>query len=77
MTTQTTEQATFQPGDRPATITRDATIYCGVALDRAVITGPRGGRSVAWRAAWCRQHLIASYCDTRDEAARVAPGYTG
>lgn len=68
---------TFAPGGRTAVITEGATQFRGVLLDRAEIQGPRGGVSVAWRAASLRTALVATWCDTRDEAARVAPGYTG
>lgn len=52
-------------------------VFRGVVLDRMTETGPRGGRKVYWRAVFCRDHQVATWRATRDEAARVAPGYTG
>lgn len=72
-----TYTTTFAPGSRRATVTADYCTYRGVSLDRAEVEGVRGGTSIAWRAAWARDHLIAPWHATRDEAARVAPGYTG
>lgn len=52
-------------------------VFRGVVLDRMTEPGPRGGRKVYWRAVACRDYLVATWRATRDEAARVAPGYTG
>lgn len=51
-------------------IYEDAAIQSGVILDKMIVTGPRGGKSVLWRAASKRNYLIASWSHTKADAAK-------
>lgn len=55
----------------------DAVTYRGVLLDKWIEAGPQGGKKTWWRASSARGHQVASWSQTRDQAARCAPGYTG
>jgi hypothetical protein len=57
-------------GGTSGVITWDAATYHGVVLDRMVETGPRGGKSVLWRAASKRDYQVASWSHTREDAAK-------
>lgn len=52
------------------TITEDAFVHNGVALDRMDVTGPKGGKSVLWRASHKRNALVASWSDSKTAAAK-------
>ena len=56
-------------------VTFNACQFHGVALDKWVEQGLRGGKKVWWRAAWSRNFQVSAWSHTRVQAARCAPGY--
>lgn len=56
--------------DSTGKITVNATTFRGVTLDRMDVVGPKGGKSVMWRAAAKREYQMASWSHTREDAAK-------
>lgn len=55
-------------------IRQNYTTFRGVALDRLTKSGPKGGKLVWYRSVFAREHN-GLWVNTKDEAAKVAPGY--
>lgn len=69
--------ATIEFSSTTDAIFLDAVVFHGVQLDKWIEVGPKGGKKTWWRASSAREYQVASWSQTREQAARSAPGYTG